>query len=460
MIHRRWSHTVVIVLLLLIVAACGPATSSPPVSSAGGPLVEDALARDAESYASEYNVDLEEALRRLQLQDLIGELNAELAEQERDTFAGLWIEHTPEFRVWVRFTRDGEDTIRPYIADGPLAGIVEVRGASASLAQLEAAQAALSSVLSDLEVDVSHGLNVAENRVELFVADRARFERLLLEAGIQLPDHVELMAVGGYRAGEIDVCATPGVPGVAFPRQGPVEGLRVVMQAEMVGQLVLVDGCLRLESIYGDTSYLPVWPPEFALRSEDEEIQVLDGTGQVVARVGEEIFMGGGEGSASVMAKCVRQQLPVTCTGPYWIVGEGVRPNLRRDSDLFSMEIISTDARSFFLLRKKAVLDDWAERDAPLSGELVLWDYNRCLRVVSDGGLGDYLPLWPADYAARVTGDGVEILDGSGWVFARVGQQVRLDGGDIPVVWNLEPYQSLLNELPRDCHGPYWIVSD
>ncbi|MEJ2737532.1 MAG: hypothetical protein P8189_28915, partial [Anaerolineae bacterium] len=196
------------------------------------------------------------------------------------------------------------------------------------------------------------------------------------------------------------------------------------------------------------------------LRSEDEEIQVLDGTGQVVARVGEEIFMGGGEGSASVMAKCVRQQLPVTCTGPYWIVGEGVRANLQRDSDLFSMEIISTDDRSFFLFHKKAVLDGWAEHDASLSGELVLWDYSRCLRVVSDGGLGDYLPLWPADYAARVTGDGVEILDGSGWVFARVGQQVRLDGGDIPVVWNLEPYQSLLNELPRDCHGPYWIVSD
>jgi hypothetical protein len=450
----------VVIMLMLSVAGCGRITASSPVSSADDPSVEDALARDAESYASEYNVDLEEALRRLQLQDLIGELNAELAAQEGDTFAGLWIEHTPEFRVWVRFTRDGEDTIRPYIADGPLAGIVEVRGASASLAQLEAAQAALSSVLSDLEVDVSHGLNVAENRVELFVADRAQFKCLLREAGIQLPNHVELVAVGGYSAGEIDICATPGVPGVAFPRQGPVEGIRVVMQAEMVGQLVLVGGCLRLESIYDDTSYLPVWPPEFALSSGDDGINVLDGTGQVVARVGEEIYMGGGEGSASVMAKCVRQQLPVTCTGPYWIVGEGVRPNLRRDSDVFSMEIISMDDRSFFLFHKKAVLDDWVERDASLTGELVLWDYSRCLRIVSDSGLGDYLPLWPAGYTVRVTGDEVEILDSLGQVFARVGQQVRLDGGDIPVVWDLEPYQSLLNELPRDCHGPYWIVSD
>ena len=307
---------------------------------------------------------------------------------------------------------------------------------------------------------MSHGLNVAENRVELFVADRARFERLLRDAGIQLPDHVELVAVGGYSAEEIDVCATPDVPGIAFPRQGPVEGLRVMMQAEMVGQLALVDGCLRIESIFDDTSYLPVWPPEFALGSEGDQIQVLDGTGQAVARVGEEVYMGGGEGSASVMAECVRQQLPAACIGPYWIVGEGVRPNLRRDSDLFSVEIISTADRSFFLFHKKVVLDDWVERDAPLSGNLVLWDYSRCLRVLSDSGLGDFLPLWPPDYNARFTGVEVEVLDGSGQVVARVGEQVRLDGGDIPVVWDLEAYRSLLDELPRDCHGPYWIVGD
>jgi hypothetical protein len=457
--YRRWVHAAVLVLVLFV-AACGQTTSSPPETPADGPLVEDGLARDAEIYASEYNVDLDEALRRLQLQDPIGELNAELAAKEADTFAGLWIEHTPEFRVFVRFTRDGEDTIRPYVADGPLVDIVKVREASASLSQLEAAQAALSLVLSDLKVDVSHGLNVAENRVELFVADRARFERLLRDAGIQLPDHVELVAVGGYSAEEIDVCATPDVPGIAFPRQGPVEGLRVMMQAEMVGQLALVDGCLRIESIFDDTSYLPVWPPEFALGSEGDQIQVLDGTGQAVARVGEEVYMGGGEGSASVMAECVRQQLPAACIGPYWIVGEGVRPNLRRDSDLFSVEIISTADRSFFLFHKKVVLDDWVERDAPLSGNLVLWDYSRCLRVLSDSGLGDFLPLWPPDYNARFTGVEVEVLDGSGQVVARVGEQVRLDGGDIPVVWDLEAYRSLLDELPRDCHGPYWIVGD
>ena len=84
---------------------------------------------------------------------------------------------------------------------------------------------------------------------------------------------------------------------------------------------------MRVNSIYGDGSILPVWPPEFTLGAENDVLQVLDGTGQVVARVGEEVYMGGGEGLSRAMAQCVRQQLPAACTDPYWIVGDGTRPN-------------------------------------------------------------------------------------------------------------------------------------
>ena len=66
---------------------------------------EDAVAQDAVMYAADQGVDLDEAIRRLQLQDPIGELDAELTENERDTFGGLLIQHAPEFRVVVRFTR-------------------------------------------------------------------------------------------------------------------------------------------------------------------------------------------------------------------------------------------------------------------------------------------------------------------------------------------------------------------
>lgn len=42
--------------------------------------VDDALIMDAEAYATAMGVDIYEAIRRLQLQDDIGELNRELTE--------------------------------------------------------------------------------------------------------------------------------------------------------------------------------------------------------------------------------------------------------------------------------------------------------------------------------------------------------------------------------------------
>jgi hypothetical protein len=421
---------------------------------------EEALVRDAQQYAAEMGVDLDEAMRRLQYQDDIGRLRAALAANERDTFAGLWVQHQPDFRVIVQFTRDGKKTIRPYIKNKPWADLVEVRKASATLVELESALHETIRALDRLGFDVSCGLSEMENRVEVWVTDRAWFEGELRKSNIQLPEHVELVVIEGHSAKGIDICATLSVPGVAFPRQRPAEGIRVVMEAELIGELALVNGCLRVNSIYGDSSVLPIWPPEFTLKAENDALQVLDGAGQVVARVGEEVYMGGGEGSATSLADCVRQQLPADCTGPYWIVGEGVRPNLRHDSDLFALEVISTTGRSFLLLHKKPVLDEWAEGDALLIGKLVLYDYQRCPRVTSDSGLTDYLLLWPPDYGARVENGEVEIVDGSRQVVARVGEEVRLGGGAIPVDWNSEKYRQLRYELPGDCHGPYWIVEN
>jgi hypothetical protein len=105
------------------------------------------------------------------------------------------------------------------------------------------------------------------------------------------------------------------------------------------------------------------------------------------------------------------------------------------------------------------VLDEWAEGDALLIGKLVLYDYQRCPRVTSDSGLTDYLLLWPPDYGARVENGEVEIVDGAGQVVARVGEEVRLGGGAIPVDWDSEKYRQLYHELPGDCHGPYWIAA-
>ena len=111
------------------------------------------------------------------------------------------------------------------------------------------------------------------------------------------------------------------------------------------------------------------------------------------------------------------------------------------------------------LLRKRPVLDEWAREGAPLRGRLVL--RGRCLEVRPSGDQRSYMLFWPADYGARATDDQFEIVDGAGQVVTRVGDEVRLPGGEITPDWDFPRYRRLHDEeLPCDCNGPYWIVAD
>lgn len=178
----------------------GPETA-PPERPSGSSLdqeVEDPLARDAQWYADDQGVSLEEAIRRLELQEelSLSGLGPALEANEGDTFAGLWIQHEPEYRFVVLFTRDGEETIRPYIEGEPWASIVEVRnGAGATLKEIEAAQAQAGRLVRELDIRADSGINVQENQVELYVTDKARLDAALREADLRLPDHVAVIEV-------------------------------------------------------------------------------------------------------------------------------------------------------------------------------------------------------------------------------------------------------------------------
>lgn len=156
---------------------------------------DDPLVVDARSYATDQGISLDEAIDRLELQGYVGELEVQLTANEKDTFAGLWIQHEPEFRVIVQFTHGGEERLSPYLKNSPIADIVEVRTASVSLVALENAQAAALRAVRDLGLPVESGINVFENRVELYVTDRARFEELLERENLQLPASVEVIEV-------------------------------------------------------------------------------------------------------------------------------------------------------------------------------------------------------------------------------------------------------------------------
>ena len=217
---------------LTVVNAQEPDSGGKPVLGA-----KDALLRDAQEYASDTGVSTDEALHRLQLQDSIGELNAELSTNEVATFAGLWIEHTPEYRVVVQFTHDSEGTIKPYLKQHTeLADIVEVRTASMSLADLKRAQSDASPSVRALDIPVESGINVCNNSVELYMtkADRSRFDDALQRGEIQLPDNVRVITVEALAANTTDIHEgeTPPpdeTPSESVPGFGLLGGLIAVL---------------------------------------------------------------------------------------------------------------------------------------------------------------------------------------------------------------------------------------
>ena len=134
-----------------------------------------------------------------------------------------------------------------------------------------------------------------------------------------------------------------------FPVQKPgIDGMTALME----GRLELENGYLRVDK------YLLIWPHGFSLRTEGEEILIIDGNGQVVARVGDKITLGGGEVSIPeeeakefIEKSITGKPLPDNCTGPYCIVSEVVYNGSglgTESSDLESSDETNEEAELFF----------------------------------------------------------------------------------------------------------------
>ncbi len=112
------------------------------------------------------------------------------------------------------------------------------------------------------------------------------------------------------------------LPAPFFPTQKePATSYMAALLSDKPEELIIKDGCLRAGG------YLLVWPYGFSLTTDKDGIfQVIDSTGQPVARVGDKVRIGGGGGEMSGgnsgdITK-YSEELPSRCSGPYWIVGE------------------------------------------------------------------------------------------------------------------------------------------
>ena len=304
----------------LSACASAPGNPDPPAPTTNVAMTvtpNEALQQDAEAMATHTGISVAEAIRRLSLQDAIGELGAQLERQETKTFAGLWIKHEPDYRVIVAFTRNGQETIDPHIQNTPLEELVEVRTVGVSLKELEIIQQQVIQMTRELGFPFESSINVQTNQVELYVTDKVLWEEALQRTNRKLPEHVETM-VAYEPPGDTPPSALTPVPNLFMPQ------LRVRtggMDALLQGRLVAEEGCLRVRTSENE-SYLVIWQPDYFLNDNHGQIEILDRDGEIVARLGEEIRMGGGGASGPEFNAYLGKAILSRCTGPYWLMGE------------------------------------------------------------------------------------------------------------------------------------------
>lgn len=274
-----------------------PEDVAPDTTPPEDPFMQQVLEEQARIYADAVDISLEEALERLSRPDVVGDLPARLEADERDTYAGAFIQHSPEYRFVVFFTRDGEETIRKYVEEGSeLDDFVEVREARFSLVKLQEIRDEADQIIGQLEYfNVSSGTSVTENQVQYYVYNSEQAEAMLAELGLELPEGAVFVGDGP----PVSFDPPDQVPGVYMAIRKPTLGPMAYPDALLTGMLVLSDGCIRIETDFDGGPLLPVWPHDFRLRTEGDRIEILNGAGEVVARVGEPIYVGGAGGSST-----------------------------------------------------------------------------------------------------------------------------------------------------------------
>lgn len=214
--HPRSRTCALLAAALALTGACdrlpSDAATPAPDGEARSESLVDGVQQDAAVYAQTFGVSPQEGARRLQLQDAVDALNARLTEEQAATFAGLTIEHTPEFHVVARFTRKGEETLQPYLSPA-LAQVVRVEPARFSLQQLERRLEASYNRVRNAGIPAAGEVDVRANRAEVHVLrGRSAAARGVLGEGetavVVEVDHLPKEEISMYGGLPISTCTT------------------------------------------------------------------------------------------------------------------------------------------------------------------------------------------------------------------------------------------------------------
>ena len=185
----------------LLVVAFEPAAGL-PTASAKELSTQEPYDLVAE-YAEIFGVSYEAATSQLAWESAIGELEAVLEETRVSTFAGVFIDHEPSYRVVVLDTQPlhwaDVSTLLPSDLEKYTEFQVVTRSLTELLANLDAIRSAEATTPFDIRV------NVPDNQVELFVASRRTFETFLRAHEIALPESVVVVDVPTLASPSVDI---------------------------------------------------------------------------------------------------------------------------------------------------------------------------------------------------------------------------------------------------------------
>jgi hypothetical protein len=410
-------------------------------------VVDGALHWDTAIFVDDQGLPLDEATYRTRFEETIGELQALLMADLPDTYAGLWVEQQPEYRIVIALTQGDLETIRPYLASYEWAEYVEVRPVNYALEELQADQAIASQAANSVHVSATTAADIVNNHVELIVGNPDLFLTDLAQAGIELPESVVVLAndpegkLPDTNRGVLLEAITSDEWLIYLPVQPPSEAS---MMALMEGTLVEVDGCLRIEDGHYADGWLVLWPFGSDIRVVDNRIEVINVDGQLVARVGDRLRAGGGAvESTRAMAGFdeVIPGMPIDgCPGPYWVAAPLETLSEQSVPDIY-FEPFSSGGKilAWFVNQSRP-----SPETEILSGDLVL-DEEGCLR------LEDYLLILPPETYLRE--DPLRIVDRGLDEIAQIGDSIQVTGAEK----GADDYRYFDNKVR--CPGPYWGVN-
>jgi hypothetical protein len=195
------------VLLFTIPVGNSTTTLALPIFDHQGPVAssEQVLADSAATYAATVGVDVREAMFRLVLQDSIGNLEVALAEKEAVIYAGLQVQHQPDFRIIVHLTEVDEEILTPYLTDAILGELIELREATFNIRELALARAEVAAVAAKLGIRFSSGISVSDNVAELYVLDEDQLTNAMHNMNFELPLAVRIVRVDDLPEDVIDI---------------------------------------------------------------------------------------------------------------------------------------------------------------------------------------------------------------------------------------------------------------